>query len=74
MKKIILLTSAVVFLSACGQDTYTAEYLYENDDIRKQVLSDCAVNKQSVTNCKNAQAAQNKKFNSTGGKNVQQWQ
>lgn len=73
MKKTILVSSMVLFLTACGQETYTAEYLYENDDVRDQVLKDCADNKQTTENCQNAQAAKAKKFNSTGGKQVQQW-
>lgn len=50
-------------LTACGkkQETYTVDYLYENDDVRATVLADCAENKQTDTNCKNANDAESKK-------------
>lgn len=74
MKKIffISLFAALVGCSTVKQ-SYTTEYLFEHDDIRKQVLDDCKANKQSDSNCANAAAAEAKKFNSTGGKKIQKW-
>ncbi|ELA09256.1 hypothetical protein MOMA_02585 [Moraxella macacae 0408225] len=59
-----LLTVALLttLLSACGaKEEYTVDYLYNNDDIRAQVLADCANNKQTDTNCKNANEANERK-------------
>lgn len=49
-------------LTACGSNTesYTVDYLQENDDIRTQVLEDCKENKQTDSNCQNANDAENK--------------
>lgn len=56
-----LLTTLV--LTACGskQETYTADYLYANDDVRAKVLAECIENKQSQENCTAANEAENKK-------------
>lgn len=53
----------VAVLTACGskQETYTADYLYANDDIRAKVLAECTENKQSQENCTAAHDAENKK-------------
>lgn len=53
---------SLAVLSGCGSksESYTTDYLYENDDIRAQVLEDCKVNKQSDSNCQNANEAESK--------------
>lgn len=64
MTKIILTATAffsVLSLTACGEETYTTDYLTQNDDIRSQVLADCALNKQSDENCENANEAESNK-------------
>lgn len=49
-------------LTACSKPkSYTTDFLYENDDIRTQVLADCKANKQTDDNCKNANEAEGKK-------------
>ena len=51
MKKIlfsILFSAALVGCST--PKSYTTDYLFEHDDIRKQVLADCKANKQSDSN------------------------
>ena len=57
---IAAITSLV--LTACGSNTesYTVDYLQENDDIRTQVLEDCKENKQTPMNCDNANEAETK--------------
>lgn len=75
MKKLLTLPFCLVLFS-CSQstETYTAEYLYENKEVRDQVLADCKDNKQSSENCANAEAAKAKRFNETSvDKNVQQF-
>ncbi len=61
----ILLTSSILattfMLTACGQESYTADYLYEHDDVRATVLAECKENKQTDDNCKNANQAEDKK-------------
>lgn len=54
---------AVGSLTACGSEpeSYTADFLYENNEVREQVLEDCKANKQTDDNCKNANEANNKK-------------
>ena len=55
-------------------ESYTSDYLYENDELRAQVLEDCKENEQSQDNCNNAHSAESKKFSETSeDKNVQQW-
>lgn len=67
MKKLTLVF--VLVLGGCSkQETYTVDYLFEHDDIRKQVLLDCESNKQTDTNCTNARLAKAKKFNSSQNK------
>lgn len=64
MKPVILSLGVctVLALTACNkQETYTTDYLYTNDDVRATVLADCAENKQSDANCKNANEADGKK-------------
>lgn len=65
MKKLIVLSSLVlstsVFLTACGGSDYTVDYLYENDDVRAKVLADCKSNKESDSNCGNANQAEQMK-------------
>lgn len=55
-----IITSLV--LTACGSNTesYTTDYLQENDDVRIQVLEDCKSNKQTSENCDNANEAETK--------------
>lgn len=75
MKKLLIISFCLV-LFGCGQttETYTADYLFENKDIRNQVLADCKENNQSSENCVNAEAAKAKRFNETSvDKNVQQF-
>lgn len=54
---------ALMALAGCGdkQESYTTDYLYANDDIRAKVLAECAENKQSDSNCKNANEADGRK-------------
>ncbi len=64
MKKILLTTAVLstILLSACGkQETYTTDFLLENDDVRATVLAECKENKQSDENCKNANEAKDRK-------------
>lgn len=66
MKKTALISVSAIVLMAlvgCGdkQESYTTDYLYANDDIRAKVLAECAENKQSDSNCKNANEADGKK-------------
>lgn len=64
MKPVILSLGVctVLALTACNkQESYTADYLYANDDIRAKVLADCTANKQSQENCTAANDAENKK-------------
>ena len=61
MKNIFLVITAALLLTACKGETYTADYLYENDDIRAKVLEDCKANKQSQENCAAANTAQGRK-------------
>lgn len=53
---------------SAAKEEYTADYLYEHDDVRNQVLDDCKANKQTDTNCKNANLAKARKFNSSDNK------
>ncbi|UZA49984.1 EexN family lipoprotein (plasmid) [Moraxella bovis] len=63
MKTTALIALSVIALIGCGksQESYTSDYLYANDDIRAKVLAECAENKQSDTNCKNANDADGRK-------------
>lgn len=63
MKKICLIALSITALTGCGktQESYTTDYLYANDDVRAKVLAECAENKQSDTNCENANEAEGKK-------------
>ena len=61
MKNIFLVITAILLLTACKGETYTADYLYENDDIRAKVLEDCKANKQSQENCAAANEAEGRK-------------
>ena len=60
--KLLAFTALIIFLTACGSktETYTADYLYNNDDVRATVLADCAANKQTQENCKAANDAEKK--------------
>lgn len=50
--------SFALLLTACGEkETYTVDYLKQNDDVRAKVLAECAENKQTDQNCKNANEA-----------------
>ena len=53
---------SISFLSACSSkpESYTTDFLYENNDIRAKVLEECKANKQGDENCKNANDAENK--------------
>lgn len=69
MKKLALSVFVLFALGGCSkQEAYTVDYLFEHDDIRKQVLLDCESNKQTDTNCTNARLAKAKKFNSSQNK------
>ncbi|AWY21829.1 EexN family lipoprotein [Moraxella bovis] len=75
MKAITLFTlSMIAFsLTACKQETYTVDFLKENEAKRTEVLEACKQNKQSDENCKNANEAQKfidekKSFNTLLGK------
>lgn len=58
MKKLTLFTIALISLTACKQETYTVDFLKENEQKRNEVLEACKANKQSDENCKNANEAQ----------------
>lgn len=60
MKAITLVTLSIIALSltACKQETYTVDFLKENETKRMEVLEACKTNKQSDENCKNANEAQ----------------
>lgn len=68
MKKLALFVFVLVLGGCSKQETYTVDYLFEHDDIRKQVIADCENNKQTEKNCTNARLAKAKKFNSVQGK------
>lgn len=53
---------SVGFLSACSSEpeSYTVDFLSENEEVRSTVLEDCKANKQSDENCKNANEAEAK--------------
>lgn len=60
MKLTTLLTISAITataLTGCKQETYTVDYLKENEDKRIEVLESCKANKQSDENCKNANEA-----------------
>lgn len=58
MKKLTLFTIALISLTACKQETYTVDFLKENEQKRNEVLEACKTNKQSDENCKNANQAE----------------
>lgn len=61
MKLTTLLTISVIattLLTGCKQETYTVDFLKENEDKRIEVLESCKANKQSDENCKNANEAE----------------
>lgn len=76
MKAITLFTISVItaiLLTGCKQETYTVDFLKENEAKRIEVLEACKDNKQSDENCKNANEAQKfideqKSFNTLLGK------
>lgn len=76
MKAITLFTISVItaiLLTGCKQETYTVDFLKENEAKRIEVLESCKANKQSDENCKNANEAQKfideqKSFNTLLGK------
>lgn len=77
MKHATLFTLSVIVitaLTACGkQETYTVDFLKENEQKRNEILEACKANKQSDENCKNANEAQKfideqKSFNTLLGK------
>lgn len=53
-----LFVIAMTALTACKQETYTVDFLKENEAKRTEVLEACKANKQSDENCKNANEAQ----------------
>ncbi len=63
MRRTVPVALSILALIGCGknQESYTSDYLYANDDIRAKVLAECAENKQSDTNCKNANDADGRK-------------
>lgn len=58
MKKLTLISLFLLSLTACKQETYTVDFLKENEQKRNEVLEACKQNKQSDENCKNANEAQ----------------
>lgn len=58
MKHLALITIALLSLTACKQETYTVDFLKENEQKRNEILEACKANKQSDENCKNANQAQ----------------
>lgn len=60
MKASTLFTLSIlaISLTACKQETYTVDFLKENEAKRTEVLEACKQNKQSDENCKNANEAQ----------------
>lgn len=65
MKNAFLIALSLTALAGCGskQETYTADYLYANDELRAKVLAECTENKQSQENCTAAHDAESKKKN-----------
>lgn len=51
-------TTFFVTLTGCSKETYTVDFLKENEAKRIEVLEACKQNKQSDENCKNANNAQ----------------
>lgn len=61
VKTLFIAAVTSLVLTACGStESYTTDFLYENTDIRTQVLADCKENKQTDSNCSNANDAENK--------------
>lgn len=61
MKAITIFALSIITattLTACKQETYTVDFLKENEAKRTEVLEACKQNKQSDENCKNANEAQ----------------
>lgn len=58
MKHLVLIAITLLSLTACKQETYTVDFLKENEAKRNEVLEACKQNKQSDENCKNANEAQ----------------
>lgn len=52
------ITTSVIVLTGCSKETYTVDFLKENEAKRTEVLEACKNNKQSDENCKNANEAQ----------------
>lgn len=54
----LTIISTALTLTACGKtETYTVDFLKENEAKRIEVLEACKQNKQSDENCKNANEA-----------------
>lgn len=59
MKKTLALIPVVtLILTACGGESYTTDFLYENPAKRYEILKGCKENKEKDTNCANANTAQ----------------
>lgn len=59
-KNIATLSIASIFLFGCSsKETYTVDFLKNNESKRQEVLAACQENKQSDENCKNANDAEN---------------
>lgn len=55
----LTIISTALALTACGKtETYTVDFLKENEAKRIEVLEACKQNKQSDENCKNANEAE----------------
>lgn len=59
MKKFLMtMPIMAMFLTACGGESYTTDFLYKNPVKRYEVLQACQENKEKETNCANARTAQ----------------
>ena len=57
MRRTVPVALSILALIGCGK----SQESYTSDDIRAKVLAECAENKQSDTNCKNANDADGRK-------------
>lgn len=58
VKNLTLCIATIIALAGCAKETYTVDFLKENESKRTEVLEACKQNKQSDENCKNANEAE----------------
>lgn len=73
IKNLAIFLAVTSFLTGCSKETYTVDFLKENESKRIEILEACKSNKQTDENCKNANEAEklikeNESFNKLLGK------